>query len=130
VRRRGAWVHSRIRDGVISGGPERDVDPGADDAADDRIDDRHPRVVQIRIPLPTIGRRQHDGVDKRRAMLRFLQRRQVRDDICDLLIRQLALNRRHQSLVDDRVLAERRPYVSLELVLRSDQLDAERILVE
>ena len=39
---------------AMSGGPERDVDPGADDATDDRADDRHPRVAPSE-PLPGIA---------------------------------------------------------------------------
>ena len=52
----------------MSGGPERDVDPG-DDAADDRADDRYPRVAPIGSPLA--GNRQ----DARARAERWRRRR-------------------------------------------------------
>src|SRR5688572_16062597 len=64
------------------------------------------------------------------ATLASLQRAQIADDVGHLLRVQLAFDRRHQSLVEDRVLAKVGPEVGLELLFRIHHLDAGRILIE
>ncbi len=83
--------------------------------------------LALRVQHPIQRRRR---VRRRVQVLSFRQRRQVIDDVGDLLRSELALVGWHQTLGDDRVLAQARSRVRLELLVGVHQLNAERILIE
>src|SRR5207244_13361931 len=64
------------------------------------------------------------------SLLGSFQRRQIVDDVGDLLCSQLAGIGGHHPFFQNRVLAKVRLRVGLELVIFTDQLNAERVLVE
>jgi hypothetical protein len=65
-----------------------------------------------------------------RRAVGWLPRREIADDVGDLLGAELALVRRHQPVLDDRVLAQFGSRERLEPLVRGQHLDTERILVE